>query len=198
MSVTLQTLVDESADYVKVELELDGEVYDEDSQAIVDRLSSAINEAKNLVAKKIRLTTSEDIALDEDSCFDVDELTNTFWKLVTVKYSDAYVYFQEQDGVIWCDAPELGTVTVEYEYIPADMSALTSEYPFSDSVSWRLLCYYAAAQYFLVKGTSSSFDKYRLWNSKWEDGLNGLRAGSKMAHRRVKATYSPGGYYEYV
>ena len=190
MSVTLQTLVDEAADYVKVDLEMEGEVYDEDSQAIVDRLSSAINEAKNIVAKKIRLTTSEDIALDEDSCFDVDDLTYTFWKLVTVKYSDTYVYTQEQNGVIWCDAPELGTVTVEYEYIPADMSALTSAYPFADSVSWRLLCYYAAAQYFLIKGTSSSFDKYRLWNNKWEDGLIALSGGSKMARRRVKAMYN--------
>ena len=192
MSVTLKTLIDETSDYVKVDLD------DDDGTTTQARIISALNEAKNIVAKRIRLTASENITLDEDSCFDVADLTSTFWKLVTAKYSDAYVYTQEQNGVIWCDAPAYGTVTVEYQYIPDDMALVTDAYPFNDSVSWRLLCYYAAAQYFLVKGTSSSFDKYRLWNNKWEDGVEALRAGSKMAHRKVKATYSPGGYYGFI
>ena len=187
MSVTLQTLVDESADYVKVDTE------DDDFSVVQTRLVSAINEAKNIIAKKIRLTTSEDIALDENSCFDTDtDLTYTFWKLVTAKYDDSYVYTQERNGVIWCDAPAYGTVTVEYEYVPADMTAVTDAYPLPDSVSWRLLCYYATMRYYQIKGTSTSLNKAHVWQGHWEDGLNALSGGSKRARRRVKATYNYG------
>lgn len=188
MSVTLEDMITETADYVKFDLT------DDEDDAVGNRITSAINEAKNIVAKRIRLTTSEDIALDEDSVFDTADLSKTFWKLVTAKYSDVYVYTQEQDGQIWCDAPELSTVTIEYEYVPEDMTETTDVYPFADSVSWRLLCYYAAAQYFLIKGTSSSFNKYTLWNNKWENGLIALEGGSKQARRRVKATYNYGDY----
>jgi hypothetical protein len=144
------------------------------------------------------MTTSEDIALDEDCCFDVEDLTNSFWKLVNVKYNDCYVYTQEQNGVIWCDAPAYGTVTVEYQYIPDDMDDVADAYPFDDSVSWRLLCYYPQPNTSLSKAHRPRSINNRLWNNKWEDGVEALRAGSKMAHRKVKATYSPGGYYGFI
>lgn len=191
MSVTLQNLIDETADYVKVDLS-----DDEDSAAIESRITSALNEAKNIVAKKIRLTTSEDISLDENSCFDTDtDLTYTFWKLVTVKYEDSYVYFQEQDGDIWCDAPAFGTVAVEYEYIPADLTLAADTYPLPAAVSWRVLCYYAAARYYEIKGTSSSLNKANMWRGRFNDELEALRGGSKKARRKVKATYNYGDYY---
>lgn len=187
MAITLQTLIDETADYIKVDLD-----DDEDSATIEKRITSALNEAKNLISQRIRLTTSENVTLDENACFDVTDLTKTFWGLVTVKVGSGNVGTQEQNGLIWCSASPLETVAVEYEYIPADMTVATDAYPLPAAVSFRLLCYYAAARYYEIKGTSTSLNKYRYWQNEWESGLNALKGGSKYARRRIKATYNLG------
>ena len=183
MAITLQTMITEAADYIKADTD------DDDFAAVETRLTSAINEAKNTIAKRTRLTTSENVTLDTNSCFDVSTLTKPFWGLVSVKCSDGNVYTSEQNGLIWCNSSPLETVAVEYEYIPADMTAATDAYPFPVSVSWRLLCYYAAARYYMVKGTATSLNKYRFWQNEFENGVNSLRGGGKMARRRIKATY---------
>ena len=177
--MTLEQLITESADYVKADLT----ETDDDTTATKSRLTSALNEAKTLTAKKLNIKTSEDIALDEDSCFEITDLTKTFWKLVTVTYSDCDV--QTQIGTeVWCDAPALGTVTVEYAYIPADMTLVTDTLDLPESVSWRLLCYYAAAQYYRIRGTAASLAKANVWMSQWEDGLRNL--GGKNLRRKSK------------
>ena len=187
MAITLQTLITEAADYIKADTE------DDDFSTIETQLISAINEAKNVIAQRIRLTTSENVTLDANSCFDVADLTQTLWGLVSVKsLSGAIISTSEQSGLIWCNASPLETVAVEYEYIPADMVLTTAAYPFPDAVSWRLLCYYAAARYYKIKGTTTSLNKYSFWNGEWNKGLNALKGGSKMARRRVKAIYNMG------
>ena len=180
MAITLQTLITEAADYIKADVD------DDDFSIVEARLISALNEAKNIIAQRTRLTTSENVTLDDNSCFDVADLTKAFWGLVRVNEN---VSTQEQNGLMWCNASPLETVEVEYEYIPADMVATTDAYPFPSSVSWRLLCYYAAARYYMVKGTATSLNKYRFWQNEFESGVNALKGGSKMARRRIKATY---------
>ena len=186
MAITLQTLITEAADYIKADVD------DDDFSVVEARLTSAINEAKNIIAQRIRLTTSENVTLDDNSCFVVNDLTKEFWGLVTVKSNGGNVGTQEQNGLIWCNASPLETVAVEYEYIPADMVAVTDAYVLPSFVSWRLLCYYAAARYYEIKGTATSLNKYRLWQNEWELGLNNLKGGSKMARRRIKAIYNMG------
>ena len=186
MATTLQTMITEAADYIKADTD------DDDFSIVETRLISAINEAKNTIAQRTRLTTSENVTLDANSCFDVSTLTKPFWGLVSVKCSDGNVYTSEQNGLIWCNASPLETVAVEYEYIPADMTAATDEYPFPASVSWRLLCYYAAARYYEIKGTSTSLNIMRYWQNEFETGVNALKGGGKMARRRIKATYNYG------
>ena len=186
MATTLQTMITEAADYIKADTD------DDDFSAVETRLTSAINEAKNTIAQRTRLTTSENVTLDANSCFNVSTLTKPFWGLVSVKCSDGNVYTSEQNGLMWCNASPLETVAVEYEYIPADMTAATDAYPFPVSVSWRLLCYYAAARYYEIKGTSTSLNKMRYWQNEFETGVNALKGGSKMARRRIKATYNYG------
>ena len=183
MATTLQTMITEAADYIKADVD------DDDFSIVEARLISALNEAKNIIAQRIRLVTSESVTLDSNSCFDVADLSKPFWGLVSVKDNCST---QEQNGLIWCAASPLETVTVEYEYIPADMTATTDSFPFPASVSYRILCYYAAARYYEIKGTTTSLNKYRYWLNAWNDGLNALKGGSKMARRRVKATYNYG------
>ena len=188
MAITLQTLINEAADYIKADVD-----DDDFSEVVQPRLISAINEAKNIIAQRIRLTTSENVTLDVNSCFDTETLTKPFWGLVGVKtLNGGIVSTSEQNGLIWCNASPLETVSIEYEYIPADMDDSADAYPFPESVSWRLLCYYAAARYYEIKGTTTSLNKRGIWQSEFERGVNALKGGSKMAHRRIKATYNLG------
>ena len=187
MAITLQTLITESADYVKADVD------DDDFSIVETRLTSALNEAKNIIAQRIRLTTSENVTLDTNSCFDAADLTKAFWGLVSVKsLDDCPISTSEQNGLIWCNISPSETVKVEYEYIPDDMVATTDAYPFPSSVSYRLLCYYAAARYYEIKGTTTSLNKRGLWQSEFERGVNLLKGGSKMARRRINATYNLG------
>jgi len=188
MATTLQMLITEAADYIKADVD------DDDFSVIEARLISALNEAKNIIAQRIRLTTSENVTLDDNSCFDVADLTKSLWGLVTVKKDDCLVDTSEQNGLIWCNASPSEIVSVEFEYIPDDMDDVLDIYPFPDAVSWRLLCYYAAARYYEIKGTTTSLNKYGFWMGEWNKGLNALKGGSKMARRRINATYNYGEY----
>ena len=186
--VTLQTMIAESADYVKADLD------DDDDRAITEnRLTSALNEAKNIIAQRLRLKVTESVTLDENACFNTDSLSQGFWGLVSVKSDDGKVDTQEQNGLIWCAAAPFETVSVKYEYIPKDMTETTSEYPFPSRVSWRLLCYYAAARYYENKRTATALNKYRYWMTEWESGLGKLRSGIN-AKRRIRAVYNYGEY----
>lgn len=186
--ITLQTLITETADYIKADTD------DDDFSTVQARIVSALNEAKNIISQHIRLTTSQSVTLDSNSCFDVSTLTKSFWGLVSVKYNDTTVYTEEQNGLIWCNSPASEAVTVEYEYIPEDMTETTDVYPFPVSVSWRILCCYAASQYYTIKGTQTSLNKAGYWNGKWTNGLNALKGGSKMTRRKIKATYNYGDF----
>jgi len=181
-------MINESADYVKADLD-----DDDDRAKIESRLASALNEAKNIIAQRLRLKTTEDITLDENACFNVDGLSQALWGLVSVENDGGKVSTQEQNGLIWCACAPFETVSVEYEYIPNDMVEMEDEYPFPSRISWRLLCYYAAARYYEIKGTASSLNKYRYWMTEWESGLSKLRGGVN-AKRRIRAVYNYGEY----
>ncbi len=179
-------MITEAADYIKADVD------DDDFSIVEARLISALNEAKNIIAQRTRLVTSENITLDDNSCFDVADLTKTFWGLVGVTVDGGRISTQEQNGLIWCNASPLELIKVEYEYIPADMVATTDAYPLPDSVSYRLLCYFAAARYYEIKGTATSLNLYCYWQNEFENGVISLRGGAKMARRRIKVTYAIG------
>ena len=85
-------MITEAADYIRADTD------DDDFSAVETRLISAINEAKNIIAQRTRLTTSENVTLDTNSCFDVSTLTKPFWGLVGVKYSDRHIVTGKQIG----------------------------------------------------------------------------------------------------
>lgn len=167
MSTTLQTLIDQTADYIKVDL---GD--DEDSASIESRIMSALNEAKNMIARKFYpLYFTENITLDTYSAFAVTATTKTFLKLVGVTYSGAEVSTEQHASTVYCEAPASVSVAVKYQYIPEDMTTVTDAYPFPAVVDYRILCYRAAQTYYEIKGTSSSVEKASLWKSKWKEAL---------------------------
>ena len=169
MATTLQTLITESADYIKADVD------DDDFSIVEIRLISALNEAKNVIARKYYpLYFTENITLDTYSSFAVTATTKTFFKLVSVKYNGAVVETEQHASTVYCNTPASVSVSVKYQYIPDDMSATTDAYPFPTIVDYRILCYRAAQTYYEIKGTSSSLEKASLWKSKWKEALKGV------------------------
>lgn len=167
MATTLQTLIDQTADYVKVDLD-----DDDDSAVIESRIISALNEAKNTIARKYYpMYYTEDITLDADASFAVTDTTKEFYRLVSVEYNDALVQTEQYASTVYCDCAESVDVSVKYQYIPDDMAAVSDVYPFPDVVDYRILCYRAAQTYYEIKGTTTSRQKAALWEKKWKEAI---------------------------
>ena len=168
MATTLQTLITQTADYIKADVD------DDDFSTVETRIISAINEAKNMIARKYYpLYFTENITLDAYSSFAVSTTTKTFFRLVSVTYSGAEVDTEQHASTVYCNAPASVSVAVKYQYLPEDMDALTDAYPFPAVVDFRILCYRAAQTYYEIKGTSSSLQKASMWESKWREALKG-------------------------
>ena len=169
MAITLQTLITQSADYIKADVD------DDDFSIVETRLISALNEAKNVIARRsYPLYFTENIALDVYSSFAVNTTTKTFFRLIEATYNGAPVNTEQHASTVYCEAPASVSVSVKYQYIPDDMSATTDAYPFPAIVDYRILCYRAAQTYYEIKGTSSSLTKASLWESKYREALKGV------------------------
>lgn len=170
MATTLQTMIDQTADYIKIDL-----ADDEDSAIIETRIISALNEAKNVIARKYYpLYHTENITLDAYSSFALSATSETFFRLVEVKQGTNIVETNQYASTVYCNASPSSVVAVKYQYIPEDMTAVTDAYPFPAIVDYRILCYRAAQTYYEIKGTTSSVEKAALWKSKWKEALRGV------------------------
>lgn len=182
MATTLQTLIDQTAEYIKVDLA------DDDDSVIENQIISALNEAKNTVVRKYYpLYYTENITLDAYSSFAVTSTTKTFYRLESVTYGGAEVDTEQHASTVYCDAPASVSVSVKYQYIPADMDDATDSYPFPDIVDYRILCYRAAQTYYEIKGTSSSLQKANIWEARYKEAVR-----SKLTtddNREIKDVY---------
>ena len=200
MAITLQNMVDETADYVKAELTTTGSppAYDADSQAIVDRIISGLNEAKDIIAKrKYHMHTFIGTSLEADGWLYSDDFSINVYRVISVKKElekDVFgdeIPFRMEGNNIQCDAPEGEAVGVECWYIPNDMDDLTDTFPFPDAVSWRALCYYAAARFYQIRGGSSTTkreQKWTVWLQMWNDALDDMD-DRKTTTRQVRNVY---------
>ena len=169
MATTLQTLITESADYIKADVD------DDDFSIVEARLISALNEAKNVIARKYYpMYHTEDITLDAYSSFALSATSETFFRLVEVKQGTNIVETSQYASTVYCNTNPSTVVSVKYQYIPEDMADVTDVYPFPAIVDYRILCYRAAQTYYEIKGTSSSLEKASLWKSKWKEALKGV------------------------
>lgn len=183
MAVTFKDMINQTADFIKFDLE------DDDDNEVENRIKSGLNEGKNVLAQRFSMSASESVTLDADACFDSEALSKPFCGLVRVLFNGAEAETAQTAGLIRCAAPANASVTVEYAYIPDDMVNDADVFPFPAAVPWRLLCYYAAMRYYEIKGTNTSLVKYKYWSGEFESGANMLRGGNKALRRRIKAVY---------
>lgn len=182
MATTLQTLIDQTAEYVKVDLA------DDDDSVIENQIISALNEAKNTMARKhYPLYYTETITLDTYSSFAVTDTANTFYCVESVTYNGEEVGTEQYASTVYCEAPAHSAVSVKYRGIPADMEDVTDAYPFPDIVDYRILCYRAAQTYYEIKGTSSSLQKANIWEARYKEAVRGKLTTDD--NREIKDVY---------
>ena len=132
-------MITEAADYIKADVD------DDDFSIVEARLISALNEAKNTIARKYYpLYHTENITLDTYSSFAISATTKTFFRLISVTCGGAEVDTEQHASTVYCNTPASVSVSVKYQYIPDDMDDSTDAYPFRAVVDYRILCYRAA------------------------------------------------------
>jgi hypothetical protein len=187
VAATLKTLIYQTADYVKADLD-----DDDDRDILESRIISGLNEAKNEIARKhYPLYFTEDIVLDNNGAFSVTDTTRTLYAVESVSQGGVAIPFEQRASMVMCGAGGGTTVTVKYRYIPADMVNENDAYVFPDVVDYRILCYRAAQTFYEIKGTASSLSKAAVWRSKWNEALrNKLTANDPTVIRDVYYTKS--------
>lgn len=175
--MTLDEMYIETAEYVSEEISKSGGAYTGDSLTIVTKFKNAINYVYKLIAKQyFPLEYSEAITLDANKQFDVTDLTKTLYRIRKIEDSSGF-------GMMWKMVPNEKvevirgssglSVTVYYSYVPVALSALSDTPVFPEgAVDHKVLCYYAAFQYFVIEGDTLSQDKSQYWLSLFNDAVS--------------------------
>lgn len=173
-------MYNETAMYIGEVLQKQDNEYIGESITLTNIFKSAINFAyKKIVREKYPLEY-------EDTVSSGDPLTKKFYKLKKVSVDNLPIDFTIENNAIEFDYD--GPVDVLYNYIPNELSSLTDvpELP-DEAVDHRLLCYYAAFQYFNIEDD----DRAVKWLNMWEDGFSSIRA-DKVRQTVVKRIYDGG------
>lgn len=149
-----------------------------DKAEYLARFKSAINYAKNKIAReKYAPDHSETVSLTNE-VFDTSSLTKTFLRIKKITDADGYELAWERLSSTQIKVPSQDSAVVLYEYLPADLSALTDVLDFPVSVVDPLiLCYFATYQYFVTEGGNDDLDKSGFWLNLWNDGFNSIKPG---------------------
>jgi hypothetical protein len=178
--VTLDDMYKETAMYVGETLQSQDGSYIGESIILINIFKSAINFAyKKIAREKYNLEF-------EDSVSSGDVLTKKFYKVKKVSVDNSPIDYQIENNAIEFDYD--GYVDVLYYYIPNDLTNLTDvpELP-DEAVDHKILCYYAAFQYFNIEDD----DRAVKWLNMWEDGFNTIN-NNRVFQTQVKTVYDGG------
>ena len=184
MSVTLDTMLSFTARQTKrtEDVVKTGGVYTEDALEIVNKYIDGFNYAKNKICReRFKPIFEEDIVVSAEGTIGIDQLSKSAFKIVRVTdTSDGYEFVDwDADGYeINISGGNGKTVTVKYNYVPEDFNNdptatdLNTLLDFPEGiVDYRIICFYAAYEYHLIKGSDRDMDKTGFFLSKWNDGF---------------------------
>lgn len=184
MSATLQTMIDFTARQTKrtEDVVKTGGIYTDDALVIVNKYIDGFNYAKNKICReRCKPIYEEDVVADSEGVIALSDLAKDAFKIIKVTDTeDGYeITNWVDDGFeIYISGGEYKTITVKYYYVPADFSndptaldlLVTLDLP-EGIVDYRILCFYAAYEYHLIKGSDRDMDKTGFFLSKWNDGF---------------------------
>jgi hypothetical protein len=159
------------------ELVKSGTTYTGDNLILAKRFIQGLNYAKNKIARE-RYTPSykETMTLDSDLCFSLTKLTKVFKNVVSITLNDSEInWIPYSSWRIRCPGnKENDTITVEYRYIPQDLSAdalgAYIDFPLG-IVDPRTLCFYADYEYLITEEEQA---KATYWLSLWNDAFDSI------------------------
>jgi hypothetical protein len=153
------------------------------------RFKSAINYAKNKIAKeRYAPDYSETVALT-DSKFNTSSLSKSLVRIKSITDANGYDLSWERLSSTQIRVPNQTSVTVLYSYVPADLGAAADVLDFPlNVVDPLVLCYFASYQYFLAEGGNDDLVKSGFWISLWNDGFNSIQNNIGETEK-VKAVY---------
>lgn len=176
-------------DVVKV-----GGVYTADALEIVNKYIDGFNYAKNKICReRYKPVYEETKVIGDDLCVDLSTLTKTAFKIVMITdvETDTEITDWIANGFEIEFTDGAGTsVSIKYNYIPTDYpndpdaTALATALEFPDGiVDFRILCFYSAYEYHLIKGSDRDLDKTGFFLSKWNDGFLHIPKSTKTIKR---------------
>jgi len=191
--LTLDEMYHEIASYVDEEIAAAGP-YTGDELILVNKFKSAINYAYiNKIAKeKYRLEYKDTVTLDNDQQFALSALTKTFYeirKIEDINESKITNWEFSPDEKVYFPYNASGeTFTVYYYCLPDELTG-TGDTPIfpAAAVDHKILCFFAAFQYWNIEDDEDSISKANKWLALWNDGYNNIKQnrGQKRKIRRV-------------
>lgn len=121
---------------------------------------------KKIARERYNLVYKENVTLDSNQEFDTKTLSKTFYK---IKNIDTDIW--DNGELIKCPSNAIGdTLTLEYCYIPSDLTfADMTEEPLV-KCDHRILCYYASFQFLQGNGQNTNN-----WLDLFNDGFSTIR-----------------------
>lgn len=179
--MTLDEMYVECAAMAEVEIIKTGGSYIGDYLTIVNKFKSGINYAKNQIAnRKYAPGYKENKTLGAALTVDVTTLTKTFKRITRVENSLGQEIFNfrfiDKNTIYFPDNNSGDILTIQYEYIPADLTLLTDVLDFPVSIiDPLLLCNFAVFYYFNM--SSDEVEQYRApsFLAIWTDGFESIR-----------------------
>lgn len=180
--MTLQDMLNEVSSYVD-----DTDVVSDDQSQ--SRIISALNRAyKRICREKYRLNTEDTIILDNTLTIDCNKLSKKFMLFNAVYDSNGneLAYTFKNTNIINLPYNQSGdTVIINYSYLPDDLKNMTDEPLLPDAtVDHKLICYYAAYEYFIIDDNEQA----SYWLNLWNDGFNSI-SEQKVSQNQVNDVY---------
>lgn len=177
--MTLEEMYNETAMYIGEVLQKEGNLYIGESITLTNIFKSAINYVyKKICREKYNLETTENITSGQ-------ALTKKLYKVKSVNIEGEAIPYILGNNTIEFD---YDSADVNYFYIPSNLTNLTDipELP-EELVDHKILCYYAAFQYFNIEDDERAVK----WLSMWEDGFKSID-GNRVYQTQVELVYDGG------
>lgn len=186
MNATLDELILFTARQTKREEDVvkSGGVYIEDALVIVNKFIDGFNYAKNkIIRERYRPTHKETVLVGPNNAIDLTTMSKTVMKVNEVYESGTLAsitnWGQGEDFTLYLPYGSEGmSVDIEYAYkvpdFPNNPSSTDLEMvlDFPEAlVDFRILGYYSAYEYHLIKGSDRDLDKTGFFLSKFNDGF---------------------------
>lgn len=171
-----------------------GGPYAGDALPIVNRFINAINYVKNKIARERFIPDYvEQITLPSTLVLDLTTLSKNLIKINKITdINDVEITTYNDYATMKIKLPLNSSgdiLNIYYTYMPPDLVLLTDKLDFPDTiVDWKVLCFYAAYQYWLIEGGWENKHTASYYLNMYSDGFSNIQKNT-LPFKRVRIKY---------